>query len=67
MAETMDKGVRIIVGVILILFGLPFLGMVSWMGGTMGMMGFGMFHFTAYVLSLGSVVLGAYLLYTTLR
>lgn len=63
----MDKGVRIIVGIILILFGLPFFGIVGWMGGMMGMMGFGMFHFTAYILSLGSVVLGAYLLYTALR
>jgi len=67
MAESIDKSVRVILGVILILFGLPMLGMIGWMGGMMGMMGFGTFHFTSYVLSVGAVVLGGYLLYTALQ
>lgn len=64
MAE--DKTLRIIVGVVLVLLGIPAFGMVSMMGnfGMMYGMGFSLF---GYLAALGLLVLGGYLIANSLK
>ncbi len=70
MAE--DKTLRLILGIILVLIALPGLGMMSMMSypiayGMMGAYGFGMFYITGYIVTIGLLVLGIYLIYNGLK
>jgi len=57
-----DKTLRLIVGIILVLFSLSGFGMVSMMGNYGMMGGFGMAYITGYLLTIGFLVLGIWLI-----
>ena len=68
MAE--DKTLRLIIGIILVLFALPGATMVSMMGRTgigYGMMGTGAFYLTGYLLTIGLLVLGIWLIADSIK
>ncbi|MEM4318541.1 MAG: hypothetical protein QW244_03325 [Candidatus Pacearchaeota archaeon] len=71
MAE--DKTLRLIVGVILVIIALPSLGMITMMSSMgFGMMwynnfGFLMMYLTGYLLTIGLLILGIYLIYQGLK
>lgn len=65
---TEDKTLRLIVGIILVLFSLPGIGMVSMMGSRYGMMaGYGMMYTSGYLLTIGFLVLGIWLIVEGLK
>lgn len=61
MGSSEDRGLRLIVGIILLLVGLSSFGMLGW-----GMMGY-MFGSFGYLISILLLVLGGYLIYEGLR
>ena len=65
MAE--DKTIRLVLGIVLVLFSLSGIGTVSMMGGRYGMMGFGMMYTTGYLLTIGFLVLGVWLIIDGLK
>lgn len=73
MAETKDKTLRLIVGIVLVLFALPGFGMMGMMGSRYGMMGYGlgagygMMFASGYLLTLGLLVLGIWLIVEGLK
>ncbi len=62
--ESKDKGLRLIVGVILLLIGLSGFGVMPMMGWEMLGYGFGLY---GSLISVALVVLGAYLIYDGLK
>lgn len=59
-----DKGLRLILGVILFLIGISGFGMMSMMGGYFG---YGMFGFYGWLISVAVLVLAVYLIYDGLK
>lgn len=67
--ENKDKGLRLVVGIILLLIGISGFGMASFMGPMMGWhMGYyGGFNILRYIVSIGVTALGTYLIYDGLK